>query len=193
MTESNKNFFLHHLKNIVKTDTGYELQAPYDENEENDDVKISQAVKSTYNDKKCCDICIYHITGRFSGSCIIREKLDSNLSYAHWNNLCDAYTPVHPLTVIKSEKDMIQFIEKTECFFGCAEEYEAYYGFERKWDEETGEVLETVREYYNRGGKFENIPDKYPCVIYFSYTDLDNESYEKDNLKWIYVGEEKEK
>ena len=61
MLEKTKYGF--HLKNIVKTDTGYELQSPYDENEENDDVKISQAVKSTCNDKKCCDICIYHITG----------------------------------------------------------------------------------------------------------------------------------
>ena len=190
MTESNKNFFLNHLKNIVKTDTGYELQFPYDENEENDDVKICQAVKSTCNVNKCCDICIHHSTGFASGSCSIREKLDPNLSFAHWNNLCDAYTPVRPLTIIKSEEDMIKFIEKTENFFGCVEEYESYYGFERKWDEETDEVLETVREYYNRGGKFENIPDKYPCVIYFSYTDLDNESYEKDGLKWIYIGED---
>ena len=88
---------------------------------------------------------------------------------------------------------MIRFIERTENFFKCVEDYELYYGFERKWNEETGETLETVREYYNRSGKFENIPDKYPCVIYFSYADLDNESYEKDKLKWIYIGEEKEK
>lgn len=190
MNERNKNFFLHHLKNIVKTDTGYELQSPYDENEENDDVKIRQAVESICNDKKCCDTCIYHIIGMYSGSCVIREKLDPNLSYAHWNNLCDAYTPVYPLSVIKSKEDMIQFIEKTENFFDCGEDYELYYGFERKWNEETGETLETVREYYNKGGKFENIPDKYPCVIYFAYTDLDNESYEKDWLKWIYIGED---
>ena len=50
---------------------------------------------------------------------------------------------------------MIRFIERTENFFKCVEDYELYYGFERKWNEETGETLETVREYYNRRGKFE--------------------------------------
>lgn len=198
MNESDKKFFLNHLKNIVKTDTGYELQSLYDENEENDDVKISQAIESTYNDKKCCDICIHHNCISDLHTCEIRNKIEPNLVknaiiLCGWNNLCDAFTPVYPLNVINSEEEMIQFIEKTESFFDCVEEYEAYYGFERKWDEETGEVLETVREYYNRSGKFENIPDKYPCVIYFAYTDLDNKSYNNDGLKWIYIVEGKEK
>ena len=69
--------------------------------------------------------------------------------------MCDAYTPVYPLTVVKSADDMIRFIERTENFFKCVEDYELYYGFERKWNEETGETLESVREYYNRRGKFE--------------------------------------
>ena len=131
-------------------------------------------------------------------TCEIRNKIEPNLVknaiiLCGWNNLCDAFTPVYPLNVIHSEEEMIQFIEKTENFFGCVEEYEAYYGFERKWDEETGEVLETVREYYNRSGKFENIPDKYPCVIYFAYVNLMNVHCDNDDLLWIYIGEEKEK
>ena len=53
-------------------------------------------------------------------------------------------------------------------------------------NEDTGEILETIREYYERGGEFINIPDKYPCVIYFPFDNVD--SYDK--LKWIYIGEE---
>lgn len=170
--------FINGLRNIVKTAQGYELKP----------VNIE---KDTL-DNKCCYICIYHQSVERFIACDIRKKLEENSqpnTIFSAGNIweCDAFTPVYPLNIIKSEEEIIQFIEKTENFFGCVEEYEAYYGFERKWDEDTGEVLETVREYYNRGGKFENIPDKYPCVIYFSYTDLDNESYER--LKWIYIGD----
>ena len=45
--------------------------------------------------------------------------------------MCDAYTPVYPLTVVKSADDMIRFIERTENFFKCVEDYELYYGFEK--------------------------------------------------------------
>ena len=198
--ENNRDFYLNKFKNIIKTETGYELQPTYSNDDKDEYSKIIKAMESHlhYNDEKCCDICIYHYNIGNLDSCDIRNKLEPNLLKNEfipcgWNCFCNAYTPVYPLNVIKSEEEMLQFIEKTENFFNCGEEYEAYYGFEIKWNEETGEILETVREYYNRGGKFENIPDKYPCVIYFSYTDLDNESYEKDGLKWVYIGEEKEK
>ena len=83
---------------------------------------------------------------------------------------------------------MINFVEKSENFFGSPEEYEEYYGFQRNWNEETGEILESVREYYNRGGRFTELPEQYPCVVYFSYCDIDNMSHEQDGLKWIYIG-----
>ena len=83
---------------------------------------------------------------------------------------------------------MVRFIEKTENFFGCPEDYESYYGFERIWDEEgDGSVLESTREYYDRGGNFTNIPDKYPCAIYFGK--IDEDCIRSDQLKWIYIGE----
>ena len=185
-----KDFYLNRFKNIVKTDTGYELQPVYAEDNNNEIIKLTN-----YNDEKCCDICIHHNRIANFHTCEIRNKIEPNLIKnaiipCSWNNSCDAFTPVYPLNIIKSEEEMIQFIEKTENFFGCVEEYEAYYGFERKWDEETGEVLETVREYYNRDGKFENIPDKYPCVIYFSYVNLTSVHCDNDNLLWIYIGED---
>ena len=191
--KSNRDFFLYDLKDIIKTDKGYKLDSPYDENETDETTKIDQAVESWIDnkDKKCCDICIYHRIGNRTGTCDIRDKLEDNSShlkiyYSHWNNKCDAYTPVYPLTIIRSKEEMIQFIEKTENFFGCPEDYEAFYGFERKWDEDdTGEILETTREYYDRGGKFSEIPDRYPCVIYFAKADLDNDIRDMNKLHWI--------
>lgn len=103
---------------------------------------------------------------------------------------CDAYESISPLNIIFSEDDMIRFIEKTKNFFHCPEDYEHYYGFERNWDEGTGDILETVREYYNRGGKLTYIPDRYPCVIYFGLVDDEYiYRYSSAHLKWIYIGE----
>ena len=83
---------------------------------------------------------------------------------------------------------MIEFVEKTENFFNCPEGYESYFGFERKWDEGSGEILETTKEYYDRGGRFTNIPDKYPCVIYFGIVDFDGGRMRNEKLDWIYIG-----
>lgn len=83
---------------------------------------------------------------------------------------------------------MIDFVEKAEHFFNCPEAYESYFGFERKWDEETGEILETTREYYGRGGRFINIPDKFPCVIYFGVVDFGGGRMRNEKLNWIYIG-----
>ena len=107
----------------------------------------------------------------------------------HWTGNCDAYSPVYPLNIIESENKMIDFVEKAEHFFNCPEAYESYFGFERKWDEETGDILETTREYYDRGGRFTNIPDKYPCVIYFGVVDFEAVMPNIEKLDWIYVGE----
>ena len=84
---------------------------------------------------------------------------------------------------------MIKFIEDAEHFFDSPEEYESYFGFERKWDEETGEILETTREYYDRGGRFVNIPDKFPCVIYFGVVDFEAERPNIKKLDWICIGD----
>ena len=84
---------------------------------------------------------------------------------------------------------MIQFIEKSENFFSCPEDYESYFGFERRWNEETGEILESTREYYNRDGEFKDIPDKYPCVVYFGIVDYDGGRMYDEKLDWIYIGD----
>ena len=82
---------------------------------------------------------------------------------------------------------MVNFIEMVQQYLGCFEDCEKYFGFSPNVDDDTGEVLETIREYYERGGEFSNIPDKYPCVIYFPIDDIDIHK----KLEWIYIGESK--
>ncbi len=184
----NRNFFLHGLKNIIKTDNGYVLQKCYKELNDEEIVPIGDTSLMDYS-KHNCDICIHHDV---RDSCLIRNQLENlppnHFMYSSSVNRCDAYEPIREFTIIKSKEEMVQFIEKTENFFGSPESYEDYYGFERIWDEEgDGSVLETIREYYDRGGDFTNIPDKYPCVIYFGI--IDDDCRRSDQLKWIYIGE----
>ena len=188
--DPNRDYFLHRCKNIVKTKDGYTLQTPYYEVDDNHIEETEENKNNpTQNERiKNCALCI-HNSGN---NCMIRthlENLPSNHFIPHWwNNKCDAYESLQELTVINSIEEMINFVEKSENFFDTPEEYEGYYGFQRNWNEETGEILESVREYHNRGGKFTELPEKYPCVVYFSYCDIDNMSYKQDALKWIYVG-----
>lgn len=189
--KQNRDYMLG-LRNIVKTDNGYILQKVFDENESGEIVE-TQENKSNSNMNgflKNCYLCI-HNRGKV---CLLRTKLENapeNHYYPnHYIYKCDAFDPVLKLNIIHNEEEMIQFIEKTSNFF-TEENYESYYGFERLWDEETGDILETVREYYNRGGKFKNIPTKYPAVIFFGLADIDGEyTYHSDStLKWIFVGD----
>lgn len=187
----NHDFYIHDLKNIVKTDKGYKLQNVYAiENNcivETKENKNNPTNKSDHN----CYVCIYHDS---CNNCLMRTKLENlhknHCIPIHCQNKCDAYTPISALNIISSKDEMVNFIEKAENFFDCPENYENYFGFNRNWDEETGEILETTREYYNRGGMFKNIPDKYPSVIYFPYGDISNDSYRATDFKWIYIGDE---
>ena len=190
----NKDFFLHRYKSIVKKGDSYILQSPYYESEGGGIEETEESANNPNQNAmlKNCNICIYNN----NNCCEIRSKLE-NLDPHHfipvgWNHNCDAYTPIQKLTIIKSKEEMVEFIEQTENFFGCPEDYERFYGFERRWDEETGKIQETTREYYNRGGCFKNIPDKYPCVIYFPLADdiYQDQQLEFDDSRWKFIYEE---
>lgn len=190
--DPNRNYFLNLHKNIIKKDDDYYLQKVYEEDESGNirQVQESRFIKNENQFSKNCYCCTYSE----NESCLLRTKLEgfSENSFIPccWTRNCDAYSPIYPLNIIKSENEMIDFIEKAKGFFKCPEEYESYFGFERKWDEGTGEILETTKEYYDRGGRFNNIPDKFPCVIYFGIVDFDGERMSNKKLDWIYVGEE---
>lgn len=188
--DDNRKFFINTLRNIVKTDDGFCLQQVYYENE-NGQLLETQENTNNPNKNHFSKNC-YKCTYSCNEHCSLRAKLENlpkNSFIPHyWVANCDAYSPVMPLNIIKSKEEMIQFIEKTECFFDCPENYESYFGFERKWNENTGDILETVREYYNRGGEFNYIPDKFPCVIYFGIVDFNGERCNNEKLDWIYIG-----
>lgn len=189
--DPNRNFLLNHYRNIVKTDDGYYLQKVYEE-DENGIIRQASDSKTNLNKNEFSKNC-YRCIHSDNENCLIRTELENcekgHYIPCHWTGKCDAYSPVYPLNIIKSENKMIEFIEKTERFFDSTEEYESYFGFERKWDEETGEILETTREYCDMGGRFINVPDKYPCVIYFGVVDFDGGRMRNEKLDWIYIGE----
>lgn len=100
----NRNFFLHNLKNIIKTDNGYILQKCYKELNDEEIVAISDVSLMDYS-KHNCDICIYHTT---LDSCLIRNQLEklppNHFRYCNTINKCDAYKPIQELTIIKSKE-----------------------------------------------------------------------------------------
>ena len=171
------------LYNIIKDGDGYKLQNNYYQ----DGDHILPVVSFENRDDHNCVLCShFHCMDTFDGYCDIYNKL-LTLQEHHfaWTSSvinCAAYNKIEKMNIIKSLDDMVAFIEKTENFFGSPEAYEQYYGFERNWNEETGEILETVRAYYERSGAFTNIPTKYPCVIRFDWNC-------EDDLEWIYIGE----
>jgi len=194
INEHNRNFYLNLYKDIVLVNGEYCLQTPYEE-DENGNIKKTIEHSSNLNKNvfsKDCGRCVHN----FCNNCLIRTMLEKLPEHHYipcsWNANCDAYSPIYPLNIIKSKNEMIDFIEKAQNFFGCPEDYENYFGFERRWNEETGDVLESVKEYYERDGRFENIPDKYPCVIYFGVVDFDGMRGRDEKLDWIYIGEENE-
>lgn len=173
------------MHNIIKDGDGYKLQHNYYE----DGDRVGVIVPFMDRDNHNCFKCSHFISnGKYDGHCDIYNRLLNLPEHHHaWTSAvinCAAYDEdkVEQMNIISSIDEMIAFIERVQNFFSCPEDYESYFGFERNWDEETGDILETVREYYNRGGEFTKIPTQYPCVIIF---DWDCE----DDLEWIYIGE----
>lgn len=197
LSNSDKRFLLENCKNIIKNGDSFTLRSACIEV---NGKLIPTNSKGLWNrdgtllDDHNCRKCIYCS----DKECMLFRKFggfsENSLAPNWWIDVCEAYDPISVLTKINSKEEMVSFIERTENFFLAPEYYEEYYGFRRKFDEETGEILETTREYYNRGGKFSKIPDKYPCVVYFPLVDLDSDDvggYKlcSKSIKWLYIGE----
>lgn len=67
--------------------------------------------------------------------------------------------------VIKNYDQYKQFIQSTFDDFECPEEWEYFFDFRLKWDEETGEILETLEEYQ---GEIKNCPEEFPCILWYT-------------------------
>lgn len=171
------------IRNIIKDGDGYKLQNNY----YMDGDELKWVVSCRNQDNHRCELCPHfrELSGG-NGCCdILNELFGLEPNAFAWSGLvlnCAAYDPVNRLNIINSMDEMVAFIVKVKNFFKNFESYEAYFGFHLAWDEETGENLETVEDYYKRGGEFANAPTQYPSVICF------DRSAEED-LDWIYIGE----
>lgn len=189
---NNVNFWVNKYKDIVKNKDGtFSLH--------NACVLKDGKLHFLKDDTNCfsrnCYNCKHCQPGQNFNYCLLRarlENLPSNKQIpVYYIADCEAYDPYNYIMIVKSKDEMINLVESFERYFDCIEDYERYFGFALEWDEETGEVLKTVKEYYECGGKFTNIPDKYPCVIYFANLDPDIYVDQNISLKWIYIGDNK--
>ena len=179
--ETSKKYMLS-LRNIVKDGDGYKLQNNY--YMDGDDLKWVVSCRTQDNHR--CELCPHftELSGG-NGCCdILNELFGLEPNAFAWSGLvlnCAAYDPIKRLNIIKSMDEMVSFIVKVKNFFKNFESYEEYFGFHLAWDEETGENLETIEDYYRRGGEFANIPTQYPSVICF-------DTNTEEELDWIYIG-----
>ena len=186
----NINFLLNKYKDIVRNDDGSFRLAHRCIHGDNDSyVKfVDTGVHDRNEFEHNCYKCKYCELNHPFNICSIRtnlENIQSNIKIpTHYVANCDAYNPIECLNIIHDKREMINFIEMVQQYLGCFEDCEKYFGYSPNVDDVTGEVLETVIEYYERGGEFNNIPDKYPCVIYFPIDDINI----LKKLEWIYIG-----
>lgn len=190
--QNNINFLLKQYKDIIRNDDGsFRLDHRCIPGTNNSYVKFVDTGVHSHNEleHECyCYKCKYCELNYPFDFCLLRTTLENSSIKVptHYVANCDAYDPIEYLNIIRDKKEMINFIEMVQQYFGNPEYCEKYFGFSPNIDDDTGEVLETIREYYDRGGEFLNIPDKYPCVIYFPIDDIDIHK----KLEWIYIGEE---
>ncbi len=190
--QNNINFLLKQYKDIIRNDDGsFRLDHRCIPGTNNSYVKFVDTGVHSHNEleHECyCYKCKYCELNYPFDFCLLRTTLENSSIKVptHYVANCDAYDPIEYLNIIRDKKEMINFIEMVQQYFGNPEYCEKYFGFSPNVDDDTGEVLETIREYYDRGGEFANIPDKYPCVIYFP---IDNINIH-EKLKWVYIGEE---
>lgn len=192
--QNNINFLLKQYKDIVRNDDGsFRLAHRCIPCDNNSYVRFVDTGVHNHNEleHECyCYRCKYCELNHPFNICSMRtnlENIQSNITFpTHYVANCDAYDPIECLNIIHDMNEMVDFMEMVEKYFDCHESLEEYFGFTPNANDDTGKVLETIREYHERGGEFTNIPDKYPCVIYFPIDDIDI----RKKLEWIYIGEE---
>ena len=188
--QNNISFLLKQYKDIVKNDDGsFRLAHRCIPGTNNSYVKFVDSGAHSELEHECyCYKCKYCELNYPFDFCLLRTTLENSSIKVptHYVANCDAYDPIECFNVIHNIYDMVKFIEMVKNRFKCPEDCEKYFGFSPNVNDDTGKVLETIREYYKRGGKFTNIPNKYPCVIYFP---IDNIINIRKKLEWIYIGE----
>lgn len=187
--KQNINFLLNKYKDIVRNDDGsFRLAHRCIPGDNDSYVRFVDTGVYNHNEfEHECYRCKYCELNHPFDFCLLRTTLENSSIKVptHYVANCDAYDSIECFNVIHNICDMVKFIEMVKNRFKCPEDCEKYFGFSPNVDDDTGKVLETIREYYKRGGKFTNIPNKYPCVIYFPIDDIDIHK----KLEWAYIGE----
>lgn len=85
-------------------------------------------------------------------------------------------------------KELLEYL--SDCF-DCNEDWEYFFGFKLKWDENTGNVLETLKEYK---GEIEYCPERFPCIVYYTFDSkrlnrIDRADTEIQIFDWCYEDE----
>lgn len=66
---------------------------------------------------------------------------------------------------VRNRTDYLKFLESIREDFKCEKYFEDFFGVKLKCDEETGEILEELREYK---GEIGLIPDEFPTIIIYN-------------------------
>lgn len=188
--QDNINFLLNKYKDIIRNDDGtFRLEHRCIPGDTNNSVHFVNTGVHNHNELEhnCyrCKHCEPEDRACHD-RCLLRTRLENSSIKLFANSVanCDAYDPIECLNIIHDMNEMVDFMEMVEKYFNCHESLEEYFGFTPNANDDTGKVLETIREYHERGGEFTNVPDKYPCVIYFPIDDIDI----RKKLEWIYIG-----
>lgn len=133
-----------------------------------------------------CSVCSHKVDigWRAGSSCEILNEyfnsvhnVENHIVHCGLVTECACYDRIGKFNYIRSKEEMVDFIKRTINFFGCAENWEWYYGFALQYDDE-GMPTQTLEEYVKDNGEFKNIPKNYPAVIVFNYGD--NDVYEME-------------
>ena len=64
---------------------------------------------------------------------------------------------------VNNREEFVAFVISTEKYFDDNETIEVTFGFSRDFDEETGELLESLEDYCKNKNHFDYEPTSYPC------------------------------
>lgn len=183
--EQTRKDLLNCLFNIIKDENGnFRIEHNY-YLDENGKLAWHYDFDEWYDKKNCfgCRFCYIH------GHHVHCTKAWELFGYNRICNIvrCDAEDIVEPLTLIKSQAEMIEYFDRIFNYFGYVDDWARYCGIDvsQYYDDETGEELEvpTAKKHFENGGTIKKLPDKYPVVVWY---DINCER----PLEMLYVGTE---
>lgn len=72
---------------------------------------------------------------------------------------------------IRNKEEYIEFLETLRDNFDCEEDFEDFFGIELAWNEETGEILEELKDYK---GIIRLVPKEFPSILVYDFDVLED-------------------